>query len=213
MTVKRLDLKTGEVQLRHPDWMAEHLQASASVLLHGYPPSQGMKSLRAAWVEYQKGIHASSNHSVEQTLVTSGAREGVWLSMQAFASGRVAYVPAIGWPAYAKLARSCGARLVRYRDGDQLVELLRRDRGAKGLVVVNSPHNPTGVVMPQDLVWRIVDATTSRGHVLLWDGVYDFLSNEGDCGLRHLAAANVVRLSSASKSLVLRVVSDFTVGS
>lgn len=47
------------------------------------------------------------------------------------------------------------------------------------MIVINNPNNPTGVPIPRDLVYKIVDFARARGIIILSDEVYRPLFHDG----------------------------------
>ena len=74
------------------------------------------------------------------------------------------------------------------------------------LLIVNTPHNPTGAVYPRELLEELVALCRSRGVLILADEVYDHLVYEGEhVSLRSVAGAEDIALtvSSAGKAFAV----------
>ena len=74
------------------------------------------------------------------------------------------------------------------------------------LLIVNTPHNPTGAVYPRELLEELVALCRSRGVLILSDEVYDHLVYEGEhVSLRSVAGAEDIALtvSSAGKAFAV----------
>ena len=142
----------------------------------GYTESSGHPLLRAEIAELYEHVDPDG------VLVFAGAEEAIFcLANVAVGPGDHAVVT---WPGYQSLhevARAAGADVtlheLREADGWRLdVErLIASLRPETRLVVVNAPHNPTGM-LPTHAEWaRLTDALADRRITLLSDEVYRFL--------------------------------------
>jgi aspartate/methionine/tyrosine aminotransferase len=169
----------------------------------GYIDSRGTPSLR--------GVIAGMYERMtpEDVLVCSGAQEAIlWFYFAALEEGDEVVVHTPCYASHAELPRSLGAIVVPWRgdpsDGDRLdldaLERLRTPRTRA--VVVNTPHNPTGYLMPRadfDALHRWAD---THGVTLFSDEV--FRESEQDPRDRLPAACdaspNAVSLGVTSKT-------------
>ncbi len=138
----------------------------------GYTESPGAPSLRAAIARLYDGLDAGA------VLVHAGAQEGIFtLTNAVLRPGDHAIVQ---WPCYQslfELPRAAGASVSPWRadptswapDPDDLPRLVRRETR---LLVVNSPHNPTGYHFDAGTFAAIVAFARRHGLVLLSDEVY-----------------------------------------
>jgi aspartate/methionine/tyrosine aminotransferase len=169
----------------------------------GYTESNGAASLRAEISRLYRGIEA------DQVLVHSGAEEAIFLFMHA-ALGPGDHV-IVHWPCYQSLvevARSIGCEVTPWEaraengwrlDVDELARLLRP---ATRAVIVNTPHNPTGYLMPPSDYRALHDLAARHGAIVFSDEVYRGL--EYDAAARLPAGCEVgpdaVSLGVMSKS-------------
>jgi aspartate/methionine/tyrosine aminotransferase len=142
----------------------------------GYTESTGHPLLRAEIASLYDGIAA------DDVLVFAGAEEAIFcLSNVLLGPGDHAVVT---WPGYQSLydvGRAAGADVtlheLREADGWDLdpERLIAALRPATRLVVVNAPHNPTGM-LPTHAQWsRLTGELARRGIQLLADEVYRYL--------------------------------------
>jgi aspartate/methionine/tyrosine aminotransferase len=172
----------------------------------GYTESVGHPLLRAAIADLYETIGA------DEVLAFAGAQEAIFcLSHALLGQGDHAIVT---WPGYQSLyevARSAGAdvTLIELREADAWaldVDAIRRAiRPETRLVVVNAPHNPTGM-LPTHAQWRdLTAACDAAGVHLLADEVYRYL--EVDPADRLIAGADAfgrgVSLGVMSKSFAM----------
>jgi aspartate/methionine/tyrosine aminotransferase len=137
-----------------------------------YVPHEGTKALRHA-------IAARHDVDPEWVIVTTGASEALsMLFCLAAEAGASVVLPTPGFPAFAVLARAWGLTVRTYQlDREsgfaQTADLvLGAVDGTTRLVIVNSPHNPTGSVMPPADVERLSASLAERGIPLVVDEVY-----------------------------------------
>jgi aspartate/methionine/tyrosine aminotransferase len=198
--------------------------------VEGYPLGELLAladdETRALWDDLRLGYSESTGHPLlrreiaalydglepDDVLVFSGAEEAIFcLSNVLLGAGDHAIVT---WPGYQSLyevGRAAGAKVslhaLREEDGWDLDadRLLRSLRPETRLVVVNAPHNPTGMLPTHD-AWRaLTEACADAGVHLLADEVYRYL--ELDDSQRLTAGADAfdrgVSLGVMSKSFAM----------
>ena len=150
----------------------------------GYTATAGLPELRQAIAEY-----SGDRISPDSVLVTVGAQEALFATMLAWLGpGQEVLVPDPGFPAYPAIARLAGASPVAYplsasegfRFSAGALEPLISPRTR--VLVLNSPGNPTGVIIPLEELRKV--AKLAAKHELL------VISDEGVSGdlLRRAAA-------------------------
>lgn len=139
----------------------------------GYTESRGAPALRQAIARLYDVA------GPEDVLVHSGAEEAIFLFMHATLSRGDHVV--VHWPCYQSLhevARSIGCEVTLWRareDQDwslDLEDLSRQVRPRTRAVIINTPHNPTGWLMPATAFRRLNRLLDERGIVLFSDEVY-----------------------------------------
>jgi aspartate/methionine/tyrosine aminotransferase len=139
-------------------------------LAYGRP--EGAKGLRAAIAEMQEV-------DVDTVQVVTGFSEALlilfWLAAEPEAN---VVLPQPGYPPFSALPESLGIEIRRYAvrkennfriDLDEIQQLA--DRNTK-LILVNSPHNPTGATISDPELDSLHEFTASRGIQLVSDEVY-----------------------------------------
>lgn len=190
------------------------LLAENSLALHGYTPASGLPSLRKAIAEdlntrYDAGIEPG------MVYVTCGAAAGLVACCRGLLRpGEEAVVFAPFFPEYRVFIEGAGGRVVTVPPTETLLpdlEAFERALTEKtALVIVNTPNNPSGVVLTEGCLRQlgeILDAAQARyGRpiYLVTDEPYRELVYDGQrvpCVLH--AYANSVICYSFSKSLSL----------
>ena len=179
-----------------------------------YTDNAGSPALRDAIAEkYRREQGAACAR--ENVLVTAGAKQAVFNVCQAlFEEGDEVAMFAPYWVSFPEIVRLCGAapRVIATDLGSGWKPTAAAlDRAATARtrgVIVNSPSNPSGAVVPRDELERILDWCAARDAVLIFDETYDrFLYD----GRRHVSAAalaeahpgRVVVTGSASKTYAM----------
>jgi len=171
-----------------------------------YPETQGHPELRGAISSLYDGI------SPDDIVVHSGAEEAILTFMCGFLEPDdrvVVHTPA--YQSLAELPRTLGCRVTEWKARREngwrldLDELDRITSAPTKLVVINTPHNPTGWLMNKADFRKLMELSNDRGFVVFADEVYRFL--EHDETQRLPAAAEVdpraISLGVMSKSFGL----------
>jgi len=141
-----------------------------------YAPVEGSTKLRET-------ISGLCGVDLQSTLVTEGASEAVALLFAALASrGLRVLVPALGLPAYAYLARMFGGVPQTYdicRDASGTARQIEQAiQDGIGVVVVNTPHNPTGQHLDESGLFAVVQACRKAGAWLIVDHAYRWMAGQ-----------------------------------
>ncbi|MEI7445611.1 MAG: pyridoxal phosphate-dependent aminotransferase [Burkholderiales bacterium] len=168
-----------------------------------YLPNLGLPELREALAAYASRLHAGSGAPIGagRVAVTSSGVSGLMLAAQALVSPGdrvVAVVPL--WPNLTAIAGVLGARIetvalgvdaARGRwtlDVERLLAALTPDTR---LLMINSPGNPTGWVMPPEAVRAVREHCRRHGIWVLSDEAYERLVFDGsDCAPSFLDGAD-----------------------
>ncbi len=178
-------------------WVGLHL---------GYTESTGHPRLRAEIAGLYDSLVA------DDVLVFAGAEEAVFCLFNTSVTAGDHVI--VTWPGYQSLyevARAAGAHVslhaLREDDGWSLDvdRLIRSFRPETRIVVVNAPHNPTGM-LPSEADWRHLAAACAAARIrLVADEVYRFLEHDGAATLpagADLDARNI-SIGGVSKSVAL----------
>ncbi|WP_328467327.1 pyridoxal phosphate-dependent aminotransferase [Streptomyces sp. NBC_00448] len=155
---------------------------------HGnqYPPGMGVPPLRAAISDHQRRFYGLDFDPDSEVLVTAGATEAIAAAMLALLEPGdevIAFEPF--YDSYAACIAMAGATRVpltlRAPDFRPDLDALRdavtpRTR----LLLLNSPHNPTGMVLTRDELTAIAELAVERDLVVVTDEVYEHLVFDGE---------------------------------
>src|SRR6266481_1398515 len=151
-----------------------------------YTPSIGLMELREAVAEdvsRSRGVKCSP----EEVVIVPGGKPTVFFTfMSLVEQGDEVIYPDPGFPIYGSLTNFLGAKAVPiplrderdFRlDPNELADLIT-DRTK--LIVLNSPHNPTGAIMDRQDVLDLAAAIGDRDIMVLSDEIYSRLVYEGE---------------------------------
>ena len=142
-----------------------------------------MREAAAADVAQHLGISVDPS----EVVVTPGGKPIMFFTILALVEeGDEVLYPNPGFPIYESMIRFVGGKEVPYglredHDFDVNVdEILEKITDRTRLVILNSPHNPTGGVMDRAEIARLAKALADRDIFVLSDEIYDRLIYEGE---------------------------------
>ncbi len=149
----------------------------------GYTFNGGIPDLRELIAE-----RAPGEHTADSVCVTVGANGGLLGSMLAsFDAGDEVLVPDPGFPTYEAITSLAGAHPVRYpmpaddgfRFSAAALAALITDRTRA--VVINSPSNPTGRMIPESELQSLAALADAHDLMVISDEVYSEFHYSGPC--------------------------------
>jgi N-succinyldiaminopimelate aminotransferase len=186
-----LALRTGAINLGQgfPDTDGPpSLLADAAANITGgvnqYPPGPGIPELRAAVAEHQRRFYGQ-HVDPDAVLVTTGATEAIAAAVLALCEPGdevVTFQPY--YDSYAATVALAGAvlRPVPLRPptfGFDPDELRAAFSSRTRVVLVNTPHNPTGTVLDREQLTLIGELAAEHGAVVVTDEVYEHMVFDG----------------------------------
>ena len=162
--------------------------------LNQYPPGPGMDVLRIAIAEHQQRFYGVHYDPGSEILVTAGATEAIAagvLGLLREGDEVVVFEPM--YDSYQACIALAGAKavpvLLRQPDYRPDLEEMRRRIGPRTrAILVNSPHNPTGMVLTDDERAAIVALAVEHDLLIFSDEVYEHLVFDG---VRHRSMAEL----------------------
>jgi aspartate/methionine/tyrosine aminotransferase len=182
-------LEIGEPDFDTPEHVVE---AGVRALRDGqthYTPAAGIPQLReaiAAEIGRTRGLQPGAL-GPERVVVTPGAKPIMFFVIQALAGpGDEVIYPDPGFPIYESVIRFSGATPVpltlREEQGFSFApdELTRLVTDRTRLVIINSPHNPTGGTISTAALDELARLAVERGFLVLSDEIYSRILYEGE---------------------------------
>ena len=177
-----------------------------------YPPGPGVPQLLEAVAAHQEAEYGLVYDPATEVLATAGATEAVAAAVLGLCEpGDEVLMLEPSYDSYGAVVAMAGAIRVPVRlsyDGDRWVlpagALAAAATGRSRLLLLNSPHNPTGKVLSRAELEEVADVCRRHDLIAVTDEVYEHLVYDGR---RHVPLATLegmrertVTVSSAGKS-------------
>lgn len=173
-------LTIGEPDLDTP----ETIKAAAAVALSQnqthYAPNQGIPALRSAVAEFETG--RGNPTSAEQVLITVGSTQALFTALLGILNpGEEVIVPVPAFSLYETIVTIAGGRVVPIdvtKTNFQITKeaLSRAITPRTKAILLNSPCNPTGVILNEESLANVKEAILGKPIFLISDNVYSLLS-------------------------------------
>jgi N-succinyldiaminopimelate aminotransferase len=185
-----LAVATGSINLGQgfpdTDGPAEIVEAAVAALRAGrgnqYPPGPGIPELRTAVAAHQRRYYGLDYDPDREVLITAGATEALTAALLALIEpGDEVIVLEPHYDSYAAAISMAGGRIVPVHLRPpafalDLDELAAAVTPRTKVVLVNSPHNPTGTVLSRAELQGIADVVLRHGLTVITDEVYEHLT-------------------------------------
>jgi len=183
-----IDFGAGEPDFPSPPVAVEAARRALAEGFTKYTPSSGIPSLRRGLADRYRRDHGAPWQAAE-TIVSVGGKGALFeLALALFEDGDEVVLHTPAWVSFAEQIRFAGAAVVEVpTDGEDgftpraeplLAALTARTRA----VILNSPCNPTGGVMPAEECRHLVEECARRGVVVVSDETYERFVYDGAPG-------------------------------
>jgi len=172
-----------------------------------YTAVSGSKKLKTAIAAYTAANYGREISPAE-IVVSSGAKQALYNFLAAALDpGDEVVFPAPYWVSYPEMVKLCGGRpvIVRPKEGFEpsFDALKAAVTGKTRAIILNSPNNPSGAVLSENLVAETARFCEKRGIYLVMDDIYHQLVFAGkrppSCYKFVKDAAHVVVINGVSK--------------
>ena len=193
-------LEAGEPDFKTPEYIC---QAAEKAMREGrthYTTSRGIPELRMAIAEKARKENGIDADPEEEIVVTAGASCAVYLSIHTvIEDGDEVLIPDPTWPHYEACVKLAGGKPVTYSlkedrgfsfDIDEIKHLIT---GRTKMIVVASPSNPTGGVIPLNDLKDLADVAIKHDLLVLSDEVYEKMVYDDN---RHYSIASLPEMKS-----------------
>jgi aspartate aminotransferase len=180
-----IHLEIGEPDFDTPRHVVEEAKKALDAGYTHYGPTQGLPELREAIAEYvsaTRGIAVTARN----VCVTPGGKPIIFFPMMALLeTGDEVIYPNPGFPIYESMIGVMGAKpvpipLVEEKGFSFDLDVFRASLSDRTkMVILNSPQNPTGGVIPAADIAAIADAVRGRDLVVLSDEIYSRIMYDG----------------------------------
>lgn len=180
-----IHLQIGEPDFPTPKHIIEAGQKAMAAGYTKYGPTQGLPEARAAIARYiskTRGIEVGP----ERVCIVPGAKPIMYFSIIALlAPGDEAIYPNPAFPIYESMIKFQGATpvpipLIEDRGWGFDMDVLESKLTSKTkLIILNSPANPTGGIIPPEDIKRLAEICKDRDVIVLSDEIYSRIVYDG----------------------------------
>jgi aspartate/methionine/tyrosine aminotransferase len=189
--LERSGRKIIHLEIGEPDFpTADHIvEAGGRALREGwthYGPSPGLLQLREAVAE---DVARRRNIAVDpsEVVITPGGKPIMFFAILALIDrGDEVIYPNPGYPIYESMIEFVGGRAVPYGLREEhdfevdVGEIIHKITDRTRMLVLNSPQNPTGGVIPREALVELAKVLVDRDIFILSDEIYSRLIYEGE---------------------------------
>ena len=176
--VSLVDFGAGEPDFPTPDNIKRAAIEAINQNFTKYTPTSGIKELKEAIVA-RHATDFGSNYKIEECLVTVGGKQAIFEAVVAVINhGDEVVLPVPYWVSYLDIVNYAGGKAVpletREEDNFQVraADVERLITPKTRLIIVNSPNNPTGAVIPDEEMEKILALAKRRNVLLMTDECY-----------------------------------------
>lgn len=180
-------LHIGAPDFETPPNIVEAGQKALADGWHKYTPANGLPDLRDAVrdnIREFRGVEVDPNN----VLIVPGGKPTMFYAMMMFGeAGKEILYPNPGFPIYESMIRWSGAKEVPYAlEEDKgfafsAADVLSKITAKTSLLIVNTPANPTGGIVPRSEMDALVEGLAAHPHVtVLCDEIYSRQLYDGE---------------------------------
>ena len=182
-----IDLGMGNPMDPTPNAVIEKLvEVAKDPKSHRYPESSGMPHLKIEITKYYKRHYNIDLDSESETYFTIGSKEGIsHLCLAIMGPGDSVLVPAPAFPVHIYAAVIAGANVMKIpiepEKGflDRIINICESCYPKPKVLMLNYPHNPTGVVTDREFFQEIVKLAKRFKFMVINDFAYSKITFDG----------------------------------
>lgn len=176
-----IDLTVGEPDFDTPKFIKEYAWEGLQKGLTKYTASSGMRPFTEAVADFYAG-QFGANFSPAEVVASCGGKQGLFnAACTLLDPGDDVLIPKPYWVTFPEIVTFCRANSV-FIDTEETDFVLTADQVREAitdktkLLIINSPSNPSGRVIPSDEMVRIIETCAERGIYVLTDECYLFFA-------------------------------------
>jgi len=150
-----------------------------------YGPAKGITELRKALASWVSEYESETQYTEENILVCPGARFAVYLAITTLLNpGDEIIVIEPAWPAYKDCALNAGIKVrtikttLETKWEPSIEQINNAINENTKMIVLNYPNNPTGKILPKELLASIIRTAKEHDLYVLSDEIYEKYSND-----------------------------------
>lgn len=181
-----INLSVGEPDFTPPKHVLEEAWRALQDGKTHYAPTNGIPELREALVEKAYRDYGLRYDPASEVLVTVGGTEAIFLALLALVNPRdevlipnpgfVCYEPGVllagGVPVFFPLLENNGFK-------PSIEDVMSRVTERSRVMIINSPNNPTGMVLSRDEAAALAKVAVERDLIVISDEVYEKILYDG----------------------------------
>jgi aspartate aminotransferase len=176
--IKLVDFGAGEPDFPTPEHIKQAAVRALEENFTKYTPTGGTRELKEALVD-RHAKDFGSHYSVEECLVTVGGKQAIFEAVMATVNdGDEVILPVPYWVSFLDIIHYAGGKAVFLETEEAENFTVKADAVEKlitprtRMIVVNSPNNPSGAVVPREEMERLLDVAARHKILLLSDECY-----------------------------------------
>lgn len=176
-----IDLSVGEPDFDTPEFVKEYAREGLAKGLTKYTPSGGTKLFQEALVNFFDKQFGATIHPSEIAASCGGKQALFNAACCLLNPGDDVLIPKPYWVTFPEIATFCGANSV-FIETEETGFVLTAEQVSEAitektkLLILNSPNNPTGRVIPSSEMRKIIEVCAERGVYVLTDECYLFFA-------------------------------------
>jgi aspartate/methionine/tyrosine aminotransferase len=181
-----IHLELGEPDFHPAAPVVDALRAAVADGRDRYVATRGIPPLRSAIADYLKRTRGL-DVAAEQVLVAPGCKMALALAMMALIEpGDEVLYPDPSFPIYPSFTRGLGAKAVPYALREEnkfqpdLAEIAAKITPKTGMLIFNSPNNPTGTVFSDSAIGQIAELAKKHDLWVIADEIYARILFKGE---------------------------------
>jgi len=181
-----IHLEIGQPDFQTPEYIIEAAHKALKDGYTGYGPSAGLPEARERYAQYLNDTRGT-DYDASEIVITPGAKPILFFGILALVNeGDEVIVPNPGFPIYESVTEFVGATAVpaplredrEFRlDPEELASLVT-DRTR--LIILNSPHNPTGSMLTMEDLEAVAEIAMEHQIMILSDEPYSKMVYDGE---------------------------------
>ncbi|RTZ70631.1 MAG: aspartate aminotransferase [Thaumarchaeota archaeon] len=182
---KIIHLEVGEPDFQPPKEVKTALEEVYDKGYGKYGPAKGITELRKALASWVSEYESETQYTEENILVCPGARFAVYLAITTLLNpGDEIIVIEPAWPAYKDCALNAGIKVrtikttLETKWEPSIEQINNAINENTKMIVLNYPNNPTGKILPKELLASIIRTAKEHDLYVLSDEIYEKYSND-----------------------------------
>ena len=176
-----INLTLGEPDFPTPEFIKEYAWEGLQKNLTKYTPTAGLKTFQESIAEFY-AEEFGAHFSPKEIIATDGGKQALFNAACTLLNpGDEVLIPKPYWVTFPEIIKFTGAKSV-YIETEETDFILSAEQVRNSitnrtkLLIINSPNNPTGRVVPPDEMRRIVEVCAEKNVYVLTDECYLFFA-------------------------------------